>query len=429
MNIFGNDGFRCEFGKKFMTNEFITKFAHSVTEVIDNDKPVLIARDTRDSGKIIESWIAEVLISKGFNIHIAEVLPTPGISHMLGLGSYSLGIMITASHNPHTDNGIKLFGKDGYKLNPETESLIEEIILKENFYTKASNNGEKIVLQDAFKNYINSISAEYSKITCDKRVLVDCSNGAYSELNNMNRFENISFVNCEPDGSNINLDCGALHPENLLKQVVNENYDFGICFDGDGDRAVFMSKEYGMIESEKLAAMFFEISNKRNLKVVSSEISNFALKSNLKSLGAHLIETPVGDRFIVDYVNNQNALFGFEPSGHFHFPDKTKSMDGYISLIKFLELISIYGNEINKKLSMLNHFQRVQENIDIRDLVDINLSYMQNKITTHIDNKNERLVIRESMWDPVIRVYYDYIKENNYSFIKENINKIIEDQK
>ena len=429
MNIFGNDGFRCEFGKKFMTNDFIKKFACSIADVIENKKPVLIARDTRDSGKVIEDWISEVLISKGFNIHIAEVLPTPGISHMLTLGSYSLGIMITASHNPFSDNGIKLFGCDGYKLDFETESFIEEKILKENFSSGTTNNGKKIVLQDSFNDYINSLPTKYSKIYCDKKVLVDCSNGAYSKLKRMKHFHNISFVNCEPNGSNINLDCGALHPENLLEQVINENYDFGVCFDGDGDRAVFVSKEYGKIESEKLAALFFEVSNKRNFRVISSEISNFALKKNLENLGAHLIETPVGDRFIVDYVRNHNALFGFEPSGHFHFPDKTKSMDGYITLIKFIELLSIHGNEINKKLNALDHFQRIQENIDIKDLVDIDLLHLKKKISSFIDNENEKLVIRESMWDPVIRVYYDYVKVNNYPFIREKINQLVEEQK
>ena len=429
MNIFGNDGFRCEFGSKFMTKKFITKFAYSIADIIDNDKPILIARDTRDSGKRLENWIAEVLISKGFDIHIAEILPTPGISYMLCNGNFSLGIMITASHNPHTDNGVKLFGGNGYKLNAKTESLIEERILQESFDMETSNTGKKIVLQNSFEDYINSISSRYSDIDFNKKVIVDCSNGAYSNLKHIIFSKNIKFINCEPDGNNINLECGALHPENLLDQVINENFDFGVSFDGDGDRAIFVSKNYGKIESEKLATLFFEASNRRNLKVVSSEISNFALKSNLENLGACLIETPVGDRFIVDYVHSEKALFGFEPSGHFHFPDKTSSMDAYVSLMEFFKLVSIYGDEIEKKLNQLDHFQRIQENFDIKDMENIDLFFLKKQISTCLDINNEKLVIRESMWDPVIRVYYDYIKKNNYKFIKDNINKIIKEQK
>ena len=429
MNIFGNDGFRCEFGSKFMTQDFITRFAHSITDVINNDKPILIARDTRGSGKIIENWISEVLIPSGYNIQMAGVLPTPGISHLLCNGDFSLGIMITASHNPFTDNGIKLFGYDGYKLNAETEDLIEKKILNGEHETKRCTGGKKIILQNSFKTYISSISNGFINNDFDAKVLIDCSNGAYSDLKNIIDFKNINFINCEPNGNNINLDCGALHPENLLEQIVNENYDFGISFDGDGDRAVFVSKDYGKIESEKLATLFFEASNKKNLKVVSSEISNFALKANLENLGAQLIETPVGDRFIVDYVSNENASFGFEPSGHYHFPDETNSMDGYISLMKFFELLSTYGDSINKKLKILNHHKRVQENIDIKDAANIDLSFLKKEIYALINKNTEKLVIRESMWDPVIRVYYDYIEKNNYSYIKENINKLIKAQK
>lgn len=429
MNIFGNDGFRCEFGSKFMTKEFITKFANSVGEVFDNNKSVLIARDTRETGQVIEKWITEVLIAKGFNIHIAEVLPTPGMSYILRDGNFSLGIMITASHNPYTDNGIKLFGDNGYKLDSQIESLIEEKILKDNFDTFRQNFGKKIVLENCFENYIDSISKQYPAISCDKKILVDCSNGAYSNLKNVISIENIRFINCEPNGNNINLECGALHSEKLLDKVIHDNYDFGVSFDGDGDRAIFVSKNYGEIESEKLAILFFASSSRTNLKVVSSEIANFALKRNLEKFGAHLIETPVGDRFIVNYVRDEEAFFGFEPSGHFHFPDKTNSMDGFISLMKFLELISVYGDKVNHKLTKLEHYERVQENISIKDLENIDLSILKNKVATYIDSTNERLIIRKSMWDPVIRLYYDYIKKNNYKFIKENINKIIEDKK
>tara|TARA_B100000401_G_scaffold390238_1_gene296367 strand:+ start:252 stop:1526 length:1275 start_codon:yes stop_codon:yes gene_type:complete len=422
LNIFGNDGFRCEFGKHFMTKDFIDKFSNSLCDVLDKDKSILIARDTRASGIEIENWIKKIMIEKGFNLHLAQVLPTPGISNLLEEGDYSLGIMITASHNPNTDNGIKLFGGNGYKLLSNIEQDIERKILKNKFHSSDAPNGEIKFLDNSFGQYINSVVDK--EINLKQRILVDCSNGAFSELSNFYRNKNIEYINNSPNGNNINLDCGALHPEKLLNEMIIKDFDFGVAFDGDGDRSVFVSKEYGVIESEKLAVLLCEDSDQDNNKVVSSEISNFALKKNLDSINGTLIETPVGDRFVVESSKKMGALFGFEPSGHFYFPDKSKSMDGFIALLKFIDLVSKYGVGINKKIKKLAHFDRVQENIDIKNFQDKDISHLQKKLNSLI-TKDEKLIIRKSMWDPVIRVYYDYIKENNFLNIKNEIHNFL----
>ena len=405
-----------------MTKEFIEKFSNSLCDVLDKEKPILIARDTRASGIEIERWIKDVMVEKGFNIHMAQVLPTPGISNLLEKHHYSLGIMITASHNPNTDNGIKLFAGNGYKLSSNIEQDIEKKILKNEFQSNHSANGEIKSLDNPFREYINSIVDK--DINLKQRILVDCSNGAFSELSNFYKNKNIEYINNSPNGKNINLDCGALHPKKLLDEMKNKGFDFGVAFDGDGDRSVFVSKEYGVIESEKLAVLLFEDSNLDSNKVVSSEISNLALKKNLQIINGILIETPVGDRFVVESSKEMSALFGFEPSGHFYFPDKSKSMDGFVTLLKFLDLVAKYGMEINKKIRKLAHFNRVQENIDIKNLQDEDISHLQKQINSFIA-EDEKLIIRKSMWDPVIRVYYDYLDINNFSLIKKEINRLL----
>ena len=430
MNIFGSDGFRCQFGTNFMTFDFIKKFSEGLAETYKNEKytkPVLIGRDTRSSGVLIEALLSSVLLSKGINIVCADIIPTPGLSQLLDNGDYSLGVMITASHNPHQDNGVKLFSSSGFKLSAQIESKIEAFILKENegkdSFSSANIIGKKINLDNAFDTYIKSLIKPITNKISKKRVLIDCSNGAYSNLiYSFKDRENLTFINNNPTGNNINLNCGALHAENLIHSLKIDNYDFGIAFDGDGDRAVFVSKEYGVIEVEKLVILFFKLFNEsNNNKVVISEISNLALRHNLHKLGGELIETEVGDRFVVDSVKENNAMFGCEPSGHFHFPDQSKSMDGFVVMQNFLLLIDFYNDNINNELHALKHFNRIQENIDIKHFSDVDFNKVLNNAQRLINKEHEKVIIRKSMWDPVIRIYYDYSKENNFLKIKENI--------
>ena len=160
-------------------------------------------------------------------------------------------------------------------------------------------------------------------------------------------------------------------------------------------------------------------------KIVTTEIANLALKHNIEKMNGELIETEVGDRFVVNESNKSEALFGAETSGHFYFPEKSNSMDGLVSLIYFLKVVEIFGDEINDELNAISHYKRVQKNIKIKPNSNIDLISLRSKLDSLIDSEKEKLVIRQSIWDPVIRVYYDYNNKNNFSIIEKELNLYI----
>lgn len=434
MQVFGSDGFRCKFGEKYMTPDFIYEFTNSLAEyciTIGSGQPILIARDTRSSGIIVEDFISAILQYKGLNVVLCGILPTPGLSTVLASGNFSIGIMITASHNPHFDNGIKLFGSDGFKLKESDEAEIERKILnpsKMSFIEGSDFVGKTFV--DGQRIYGSSVIEKFVIKELEDSILVDCSNGACSNVvkENLKKFSNINFINDTPNGRNINLDCGALEAKKLLSKVISENYDYGVAFDGDGDRSIFVSRDYGIIESEKLLYLFYKLlkaskASKDSNIVVATEICNLALKHNLDNIGAVLTETPVGDRFVTEEVRKLNAVLGAEPSGHFYFPTASKSMDGFLGLCHFLKLLEASGSNLTLELSELKHYDRIEKNINIQENNDLDLDSVKEKVLSQINPLEEKLIIRKSMWDPVLRIYYDYVKENRFN----NIEKVIND--
>lgn len=433
MQIFGSDGFRCEFGVNFMTPKFIYEFANSLGDFCINhelDSPVLIARDTRASGVILEDLISAILLFKGIEVVLCGVLPTPGLSTVLASGKYSMGIMITASHNPYHDNGIKLFDGNGFKLHQSKEAEIENGILNPKemkFQGQYGFQGKSSV--DGTAIYADYVLNQFSTIKLDESILVDCSNGACSDVAQdiLKNFKNVDFVNINPNGRNINLDCGALESEKLLALVRAGDYAYGVAFDGDGDRSIFVNADYGVIESEKMLCLFYQLLkllHKSNV-VVTTEICNLGLAHNLQLLGADLIETEVGDRFVTEEVRDKNAVFGGEPSGHYYFPTMSKSMDGLLGLMHFLQVLHVSGKELPHQLANLKHYDRVVKNISIENVDLTDLEYIKQKLILKINPSEEKLVIRQSMWDPVIRVYYDYVHTNRFNIIEKAIYELL----
>jgi phosphoglucosamine mutase len=430
MKIFGSDGFRCKFGEDFLTDDSIKNFAFSLAYYyLDKgfDDPILIARDTRDSGRIIESILVDTLINQGVDVCLANVLPTPGLSKILQLYQYAFGCMITASHNHHDDNGIKLLESSGFKISLKAQSAIENFMLQEKIsYPQLSKSyGTLTESKNAFDTYASTMVKTINLSHFDESILVDCSNGAYSHgLAEVCSQKNIKFTCNKPNGNNINLNCGALHGNNLLKKIIESKIDYGIAFDGDGDRAIFASKGYGVIETEKVATLFFDMLSKQNdsLTVVTSEISNLAFKHNIESFGGTVIETPVGDRFVIEATDSHNALFGFEPSGHFYFPNSSHSMDGLAAMLNFLNLIAS-NVDLNLKLKDLSQYNRIQKNYDIKNNKSIDELELLASARGLIDPNNEKLILRKSMWDPVIRLYYDFKEVNNYELLENSIYK------
>ena len=429
MPIFGSDGFRSEFGENFMTPNFICKFANSIADYVKAKglvQPVLIARDTRVSGIIVEDIISGILCYRGLKVVLCGVLPTPGLSCVLKLGDYSLGIMITASHNPFFDNGIKLFNSQGFKLSTSADDEIERGILgfdnKYHLGDLEPSIKTQIYPQKIYSNYV---LGKFSSIKLKQSLLLDCSNGAFSEIiiDSLGKRENIHLVETQPNGLNINLNCGALEGERLLKLVRNGNHQFGAAFDGDGDRCIFVSADYGVIETEKIMLLIYQLlhGRKDSNVVVTTEICNLAFAHNLEQLGVELIETEVGDRNVTDQVRSANALFGAEPSGHYYFPALGNSMDGFLALMHFIQIINQFGLDFNKMLLKICHYERITKNICIKNNELNNLRELKQKLLCQIDPSEEKLIIRQSIWEPVLRVYYDYKNINRFSALEQII--------
>lgn len=429
-NIFGDDGFRCKYGEKYLTKRFLIVFSIALAKYFKKKykKPkCIIGIDTRITGPKIFEIISAELIDLNIEVHYCGVIPSPGISFILKKFDFHFGIMITASHNPSEDNGIKLFNNQGFKLNPAHEKVIERSIrrnLQKNVsLSKKKSTGKSEIIHN--KIYIKSYMEFLKKIIdtnkIKKKIIIDCSNGASSYLISdlFKSIKNIIIVNNKPNGININHNCGSLHPNKLRKLLIKKNFDYGIALDGDSDRCILVDKKNGLIESEKVLFIILKIikSGKKNKLVCSSEIVNKALESNLNKINYSLFQTKVGDRNVINYSKKKNAIVGFEPSGHFYYPKLNNSMDGNITIILILNFLIKYMSNFNK-IKQLDNYNRIIKSIPFAS-IDVSLSTIKKRINKLQLYDNEKLLIRQSIWDPVYRVYYDYKKINRFEEIRK----------
>ena len=433
MKIFGNDGFRSKFGEKYMTLEFLIAFAKSISNYhikYLKSTPVIIGRDTRVTGNIIENLITGILNYNGVNVVSAGIIPTPGLSFSLKDNNYSLGIMITASHDVAQNNGIKLFKSSGVKLDEESEKIIEFYIRSQiNNIVKKDNGktGSNYFEPKLARKYQKCLIDAFPNLNLNESILVDCSYGAFHSIAKkaLNNFKSIEFINDMPEGDKINFKCGALEPQNLLELVRNNNFDYGAAFDGDGDRVIFVSNEYGIIETEKLMIIFANyLSGKSSSNIlVSTEICNKGLEMNCDILGLKLEQVKVGDRNVINKVLKDQCNIGAEPSGHYFFPKISSTMDGLLTVFHFIKILTNYKGQLSDELNKLVHFNRITKDIPIKNNSSASslIKDLYDGINPIIDRNTEKLVIRRSMWDPVIRVYYDFKENSNFEKINNHI--------
>ena len=434
MKIFGDDGFRSKFGHKFMTFDFITSFGSGIASYYREKKlkdPIILGKDTRFSCDLIENILIAVFTYNGINTISVGVIPTPGLSSICSTSDTALGIMITASHDPYENNGIKLFSSNGYKLEEDVEKRIESLTsqsVKNNHQMFNGTIGINRIIPNYSFDYIKNILALLKDVSLNHKLLIDCSNGAFGDIINhvFGGMRNVSIINNTPDGFNINLNCGALEPKKLLEKTKSSNNDYGVSFDGDGDRAIFVSSNYGIIETEKLIIMFSQAMKDYSEKIIiSTEICNKGLEVNSNSFGFKLIQTSVGDRNVVRKTISEDAIIGAEPSGHYFFPNNSCSMDGLIATIYFLKLLDSLGHKsFNEQLNELSHYNRIKKDISINKNMDYNFLLLSTTIRSIIGT-DEKFIIRKSMWDPIIRIYYDYKSVNNFNEIESLLTKML----
>ena len=448
MRIFGTDGIRGQVGKYPLTAENILKLAKASSLVLKKKNSisrVVINKDTRLSGYIYEPALTAGFISMGINVVLVGPLPTPALTLLSKSLRADFSVMITASHNPFFDNGLKFFSNQGYKISTEDENKIEDYFFNynfDNFKIKHSNYGKAVRLNDAMGRYSEALKRsadrdlDYSKI----KVTLDCANGAAYKVAPEVLFEmgvDLHTIANKPSGTNINDRCGSLFPNKASQVVKKKKCNIGICLDGDGDRVILIDEKGDELKGEELIFIFanYYLKNKslkKRSKIVTNEIANFGLDIALNKLGLKLIRVKVGDKNILQEIQKNNHLFGGEPSGHFIFRDDLLIGDGMTTAIR---IMSIMLKE-EKKLSEL------KKGLDLLSVLDINQKidrerFFQNEdkiyrnLNSLLSNKEIFFNIRPSGTESVLRVNLQYykrnIKVNVLNKLKINIIKIISD--
>jgi phosphoglucosamine mutase len=379
--LFGTDGIRGVAGETPLdaTTVFATGMAlgHSLRETTAEPR-VILGRDTRESSPWIAATLAAGLREAGARVESAGVITTPGVAFLTHTHGFHTGVVISASHNPWRDNGIKLFGADGFKLPDALELAIEDEILHHAAQVAAPDPAALPPLEDNAAmqaDYIDFLLACVPGLnTAGLRIVVDCAHGAAAAVapELFRRLGgNVTLLNISPNGRNINDGCGALHPQWVAGEVVARDADLGLTFDGDADRCMLAGPRGNVINGDTILLM-----TARDLKhrgrlagdvVVATTMSNMGLEAALRRDGIHMLRAPVGDRYVLEMMQEQNAALGGEQSGHILFPHLATTGDGLLTSLVVLDLIARSGKSIDELTADLKVFPQVIINIKVRE--------------------------------------------------------------
>ena len=378
--LFGTDGVRGIANVEPITVGSALRLAQSAVRALAHESHpvVIVGRDTRASGEMLESAIAAGLAASGVQVLLSGIIPTPALAFLVPFHRALFGIMITASHNPFQDNGIKFFGADGYKLSDELEAAIES----EYFSSAASrltigkSIGRIRQIQEATEQYVAFAASTVPKDFSLRgiKVLVDSANGAaYGTtpivLSKLGAEVDLRFG--MPDGFNINLDCGSTHPSTLSRLVQQSGAAFGIAHDGDADRVLFCDEQGVPLDGDELlaigAADLLARNQLRGNTLVATVMSNFGLDEVLRRNGGKVLRTDVGDRFVIDAMVQHQLNFGGEQSGHLIFRDFSTTGDGLIAALQIMAIMARTGKTLSELRQILHKFPQVLRNLTVRE--------------------------------------------------------------
>lgn len=373
---FGTDGIRGTANKFPMTAEIALKVGMAVgAKFTDGDHRhrVVIGKDTRLSGYVIEPALTAGLAAVGMDVFLVGPVPTPAVSMLTRSIRADIGIMISASHNPYCDNGIKIFTRDGHKLSDKLEKEIEELVEGDitPHLAKPENLGRVKRLDDSANRYIEFVKNSFpkDKTLNNLKIVVDCANGASYKIAPKIFWElgaEVIEIGTEPNGFNINENCGSTHPEALCKKVVLEKADIGIALDGDADRLLIVDEKGNAIDGDKLIALIAEkLHYDGNLKkdtVVITQMSNLALENYLSYIGVSTIRANVGDRYVLEEMRKKGCNFGGEQSGHIILSDYSTTGDGLVAALQVLSVICESEKPASEVLNKFELFPQLLKN-------------------------------------------------------------------
>ncbi|MGO8933159.1 MAG: phosphoglucosamine mutase [Terracidiphilus sp.] len=383
--LFGTDGIRAVAGESPLDPTTIygvgLALAHTLRKTVPRPK-VLFGRDTRESGPWIAATLAEGLRQAGAIVESAGVVTTPAVAFLARTHGFHAGVVISASHNPWADNGIKLFGADGFKLPDAVELAMEEEILFHAAQVKISDPHCFAPVEDNA-----ALQGDYIQFLIDcvpglslsgLKIVADCANGAAAAIApellrrlNGDGCAHITLLNIAPDGRNINAQCGALHPEFVAREVKSRGADLGLTFDGDADRCMMACSSGNVINGDAILLIAARDLKARGMLtgdvVVATTMSNMGLEAALKHSGIRMLRAPVGDRYVLEMMQKEDAALGGEQSGHILFPHLATTGDGLLTALVVLDLLARTGKSIGELTADLKVFPQVIVNVKVRE--------------------------------------------------------------
>jgi phosphoglucosamine mutase len=379
--LFGTDGVRGRAGTHPLDQRTIRRLGAALVKALPPSAAaprLLVGRDTRESGEAIERDLALGACSAGASVLSAGVIPTPAIAFLTRDQGFDAGLVISASHNPFEDNGIKVFSGAGEKFTEKLEATVEAIVADTSWHEPAGA-AEPVPFIDETDAYLEHATRAMAGLfpAHARKLAVDCANGATFRDAPL-LFERLGFdvtaIGCSPDGRNINLDCGSTHPGGLSRLVVSRGCDLGIAFDGDGDRAIFSDAAGRIIDGDAViylcAKQMQRTGRLRGDAVVATVMSNIGLEIALRDLGIGLVRCPVGDKYVMEELLRDNLSIGGEQSGHVIFPDLLYTGDGLVTALNVLRAMAETGRSIADLAGELQTFPQVLVNVRVREKRD-----------------------------------------------------------
>ena len=443
--IFGTDGVRGTANVEPVTAETALKLGRAAAHVFRKRVPVargggrhkiVIGKDTRLSGYMLENAVAAGILSMGVDVLMIGPLPTPGVAYITRSLRADAGIVLTASHNPYEDNGIKFFRDDGYKLDDAVEAEIEELVFSgqiESIRPTAGEIGKAVRIDDALGRYVEFVKAAFPKgMTLEGvRIVVDTGNGATYKSTPCVLRElgaHITVFNNTPDGTNINKRCGSMHPEVMCQAVRAVGADLGISHDGDGDRVLLCDERGEMVDGDDVLAItsldWLQRGTLAKKTLVATVMSNLGLDHTLKNAGGQVVRTQVGDRYVIEEMVAHDYNVGGEQSGHMIFRDYTTTGDGIISALQVLRIMEDKGRPLSELRKVCTKFPQIVLNVNVREkpawetLPDVlaMVKQVENKLGTE-----GRIFLRYSGTEPKARLLIEGRDQKQITHFAEEI--------
>lgn len=440
--LFGTDGIRGKANHYPMTGEMAFEVGRAAAYVLKKKHGrdmILIGKDTRLSGYMLESALTSGICSMGVDVVLVGPMPTPGIAFVTRSLRVDAGIVISASHNPYDDNGIKFFSSDGLKLPDSIESEIEKAVFSselKKIRPEGDGIGKAHRVDDASGRYIEFVKSTFpkGKTLEGLKIVVDCANGSAYKITPSVLHElgaDVIAINNTPDGKNINADCGATHPEAMQRAVLEHKADIGIAHDGDADRVILCDAKQEIVDGDKIMAICaLDMKREGRLKaktVVATVMSNIGFEICLNKAGINVIRTQVGDRYVVEEMLRRGCNLGGEQSGHVIFLDYNTTGDGAITALQILSVMSRTGKTLSELASVIPIYPQVLVNVKVQKPGSINGLPAVTAAIKKAEKKlrSGRILVRPSGTEPKIRVMVEGDDMTVITEIAEDIAEVI----